>query len=207
MNPMNALGATIRHVATRDHEGKPAHVVVATRTYATDAADLWDALTNPERLPRWFLPVSGDLRPGGRYKLTGNAEGTITTCEPPRTLGLTWEFGGQVSWVTVRLRADSPGRTELQLEHIAHPDAHWEKFGPGATGVGWDLALMGLGEHLSGAPAVEPSNAMAWMTSEAGKAFMRQSSTAWAEAAIASGTPEADARAAEAQTTAAYTGA
>ena len=52
-------GAEFRKVENREHQGKPALVVVAARTYDTTVADLWDALTNPERLPRWFLPIEG----------------------------------------------------------------------------------------------------------------------------------------------------
>src|SRR5688572_25977321 len=117
-----ALGAVARGVASREHEGRPARVVVAARTYDTAIDDLWDALTNAERIPRWFLPVSGDLRPGGRYQLQGNAGGEITTCEPPSHLGVTWEYGSEVSWVTVRLAEEATGRTRLELEHVAHVD-------------------------------------------------------------------------------------
>ena len=31
--------------------------------------DLWEALTSAERIPRWFAPVSGDLRLGGRFQV------------------------------------------------------------------------------------------------------------------------------------------
>ena len=37
--------------------------------------------------------------------------------------------------------------------------------GPGAVGVGWDGALMGLALHLSGAGSLEPQQAAAWMAS------------------------------------------
>jgi uncharacterized protein YndB with AHSA1/START domain len=46
----------------RTVDGDEARAVVLARTYKTDLEDLWDARTNPERIPRWFLPVSGDLR-------------------------------------------------------------------------------------------------------------------------------------------------
>jgi uncharacterized protein YndB with AHSA1/START domain len=201
------IGAVTREVADREYEGKPAKVVVAKRTYNTTPDDLWDSLTNAERVPRWFLPISGDLRLGGRYQLKGNAGGTITRCEPPKALGVTWEFGGQTSWVTVILTERAPESTELQLEHIARPDAHWDQFGPGAVGVGWDMTLMGLGEYLNKAgAAVKPEDAIAWMASEEGREFMRKSSEDWGRAAIAAGTPEADAHAAMERTTAAYTG-
>ena len=37
---------------------------VSRRTYDAPIEDVWDAVTNPERISRWFLPVSGDLRAG-----------------------------------------------------------------------------------------------------------------------------------------------
>jgi uncharacterized protein YndB with AHSA1/START domain len=97
------IGAVTREVSSRQHNGRPARVVVASRTYNTKMEDVWDAITNAERIPRWFLPVSGELRVGGRYQLEGNAGGEITRCEPPRHLALTWEYGGDVSWVNVQL--------------------------------------------------------------------------------------------------------
>src|SRR4029434_452351 len=91
------IGAVTREVTGREHDGRPARVVSASRTYDTTMEDVWDAVTNAERIPRWCLPVSGDLRLGGRYQLQGNAGGEITRCEPPRAVGMTWEFGGEVS--------------------------------------------------------------------------------------------------------------
>ena len=207
-NVLRYIGAVTREVQSRDHDGRPARAVVAACTYDTAVEDVWDAITNPERIPRWFLPLSGDLRLGGRYQLQGNASGQITACEPPRTLALTWEFGGQVTWVHVQLSALSDGGTRLQLEHItAVPDAHWDQFGPGAVGVGWDLALMGLGRHLSAGASVDPQEAAAWLASEEGKDFVRQSSAAWCQASLSTGVDEAAARVAASRTVAAYTGA
>ena len=61
------------------------------------------------RIPRWFLPLSGELRLGGRYQLPGNVGGENLTCDVPRHLAVTWEFGGGVSWVDVRLSKDTAG--------------------------------------------------------------------------------------------------
>ena len=69
------------------------------RSYGTTVEDLWDAVTNRERIPRWFLPVSGELQPGGRYQLEGNAGGVIMACEQLSHFTLTWEFGEDVSWM------------------------------------------------------------------------------------------------------------
>ena len=115
-------------------------------------------------------------------------------------------MGGGVSWVKVTLTPESAGRTRLELEHMAHAEAHWEQFGPGAVGVGWDLTLMGLGRHLESGAAADRAAAMAWSMSEEGKSFMRLSSEDWGRAAAASGEDPAWARAAAARTTAFYTG-
>ncbi len=156
------IGAVTRAIRNRDHEGRPARVLVATCTYDTTIDDVWDAITNAQRIPRWFLPISSDLRLGGRYQLQGNASGQITGCNPPSSLAVTWEFGGQISWVHLRLTELSDGGTRLQLEHIAHvPDEFWNQYGPGAVGVGWDLAIMGLGLHLSTGVTADPKEAAA----------------------------------------------
>ena len=202
------IGAMTREVQGRDYEGKPARVVIAARNYDTTIDDLWDALTSAERIPRWFLPITGDLKLGGRYQLVGNAGGTITACEPPRRLSVTWEFGGQTTWVNVGLAADGAG-THLELEHIAHisdPDEFWDQFGPGAVGVGWDLALVGLGLHLASGAAVDKAEFEVWSTSAGGKEFAAQSSDGWRRASIAFGTDAAAAEAAAAQTTKFYQG-
>ena len=133
------IGAVTREVGTREHAGRPARVVVASRSYPASIGEVWDALTDRDRISRWFVPVSGDLRLGRRYQLEGNAGGQIVECEPPHHLGVTWEYGGDVSWVEVGLTEDPSGGTRLRLEHVAHVDeGRWEEFGPGPVGVGWD---------------------------------------------------------------------
>lgn len=207
INVPRLIGAVTREISTREKDGAPARVLVATRKYDTSVADLWDALTNPERIPRWFLPISGDLRLGGRYQLEGNANGEILQCDPPHRLGLTWGMHGQVSWVNVQLSSHLAGGTLLRLEHIAHvPDDMWDQFGPGAVGVGWDQALFGLDQHFSTGVAVSPKEAVAWLSSTEGRSFVRHSSGAWCTASVAAGTEPAAARAGAERTTAFYTG-
>jgi uncharacterized protein YndB with AHSA1/START domain len=120
------------------------------RTYDTTVADVWDAVTNGERIPRWFLPIEGDLRLGGHHQLQGNASGEVIACDPPTHLAVTWEFGGAVSWADVHLADDPDGGARLRLEHVALVEGIdiWDQFGPGAVGIGWGLALFGLAEHL-----------------------------------------------------------
>jgi uncharacterized protein YndB with AHSA1/START domain len=206
-DPIRHIGAVTRVVENREREGRPARAVVATRDYPTTAADLWDALTNPERIPRWFLPISGELRLGGRYQFQGNAGGTITGCEPPKQLAVTWEYSGEVSWLTVTLEPEPTESTRLTLEHVAHVDqARWDQFGPGAVGVGWDMGLFGLGIHVATREVVDPAEAAGWFASEAGKDFLRNASDDWARGSIAAGTPRDAALAAAERTRAAYSG-
>ena len=143
-----------RSVADGQVPAGPAKVVALSRRYGAPVEEVWDALTDPERLSRWFLPVTGDLRLGGRYAFEGNAGGVIRECEQPHRLVVTWEMGepgpADTSLVEVRL-VESDGGTRLDLEHRAQvPPQMWEEFGPGAVGVGWDGALLGLSLHLSG---------------------------------------------------------
>lgn len=173
--------------------------------FRAPVADLWDAVTNPERLPRWFLPVSGALAAGGRYQLEGNAGGVITACEPGSRFNLTWEFGEDVSWVEVRVLDDGAGRARLTLTHTALLSEHWNEYGPGATGVGWELGLLGLALHLADPDAPRPDEA-AFAASAAGQAFIAGSSEGWERAAVAAGEDPGAARAAARRTTAFYTG-
>jgi uncharacterized protein YndB with AHSA1/START domain len=142
------LGAVRREVQDRVVDGMSCKAVIVSRVYETTPADLWNALTTPARLKRFFAPVTGDLKLNGRYHVEGNASGTITRCDPERRVELTWEFMGFTSWVNFSLSQDDGG-TLLELEHIAqHPNPHWDQFGSGAAGVGWELGLLGLAEHL-----------------------------------------------------------
>jgi uncharacterized protein YndB with AHSA1/START domain len=196
-----------RRVGTRMLEAGEARTVTISQTYGAALEDVWDACTNAERIRRWFLPISGDLRLGGRYQLEGNAGGTVERCDPPKSFTATWEFGGEISWIEVRLDAEADDQTRLVIEHIAHVgDERWAEFGPGAVGVGWDAALMGLAVHLSTGQAVDPHESAAWSASDEGKQFMTLSSQRWCDANIAAGAGEAAAKAAADRTTAAYTG-
>jgi uncharacterized protein YndB with AHSA1/START domain len=203
------INAVSRAVGSRVLDAGEARTVTVSQTYDTDADDLWDACTNPERIPRWFLPVTGDLRVGGRYQLEGNAGGEVLTCDPPEGFTATWEYDDEISWIEVQVVAEGATRSRLVLEHIAHvDDARWAEFGPGAVGVGWDLAIgLGLGLHLATGAAVDPGEVAAWSASDEGRRFMTLSSDGWFAATVAAGEDAAVARAAADRTTAAYTGA
>jgi uncharacterized protein YndB with AHSA1/START domain len=207
INVTEEISAVRRQVSGRMLEAGEARVITVSRSYPAELADVWDACTNPERIPRWFLPVSGELKEGGRFQLKGNAGGTITRCDPPHGFDATWEMGGDVSWIELRLTDEGSGLTLFRLSHIAHvDDERWAQFGPGALGVGWDSGLIGLHQHLTTRQPVDPAKAAEWSASEEGRRFLAASSDAWYDASVASGTDLAEARAAADRTTAFYTG-
>jgi uncharacterized protein YndB with AHSA1/START domain len=203
------INAVRRTLGSRVLEAGEARVLTITQVYDTGIDDLWDVVTNPERIPRWFLPVSGDLKEGGHYQFEGQAGGTITRCDRPRSYAATWEYGGNVSWIEVRLTPEDAGRTRFELEHVSQvADEFTDQFGPGAVGIGWDMGLFGLANYVADpGSAMDPQAGAAWAVSEEGKQFMKLSSDAWAEADIADGTDPERARTLADNTYAAYTGA
>ena len=82
----------------------------------------------------------------------------------------------------------------------------WDQFGPGAVGIGWDLALLGLALHLETGESVPQANEVAWLKTGDGRSFGEAASEAWGDASIAFGTDSEAARAAAKRTTAFYTG-
>ncbi|MFD1146575.1 SRPBCC domain-containing protein [Saccharothrix hoggarensis] len=122
--------------------------VVLRRTYDAAAEDVWDAVTDPDRLKRWFMPISGDLREGGAFQLEGNAGGDILTCSPPKLLRVT--FGDPTSVVELRLTAEDDDRTTVELEHTVPKALAGSGAGALFVGPGWDGGFLGLGLYLAG---------------------------------------------------------
>ncbi|MFD9704792.1 SRPBCC family protein [Lentzea sp. NPDC059081] len=125
--------------------------LVVRRHYKAGREDVWDAITTPERLVRWFLPITGDLRVGGRYQLEGNAGGEIVRCDRPREIGLTWEMGGGVTEVLVALE-DQGDSTVLTLSHSPVPGELIPNASPTTWGLGagWEMGLNALEKFLDG---------------------------------------------------------
>lgn len=178
---------------TRD--GEDVAVVELRRSYPGTAEDVWGALTDPERLPRWFAPVSGELRLGGRYQVEGNAGGTVLACDPPRSFALTWEFAGATSWVDVEVTPDGDDRSSVRLRHTCGVDNdHWRQFGPAAVGIGWDLATRGLDLHLSTGASLDPGTEETWTLGPEGTAWVGECGEAWYRADVTAGASDGEAR-------------
>ena len=150
---LDELAANHRDVAPGEGDTV---AVTLTRTYDADAEDVWDALTNPERLPRWFSPVTGDFVVGGSFQIQGNAGGEILRCDKPTWLSLT--FGMPDSIVDLRLTEDGE-RTTLELRHSVPVAMAGGGAGALYVGPGWDGAMLGLAIHLRGELIGDPVEA------------------------------------------------
>lgn len=155
--------------------------------YGASHQEVWSALTEPDRLRRWFPPVSGELRQGGAFQSEGNAGGTIRRCEPPRLLVVTW--GDEASVVSLRLSPATGGATTVELEHTVPRDVTGNGAGVLFVGPGWDTALVGLDAYLKGQA---PANPVAAATSRESQALARAATLAWAAAVERSGTATAE---------------
>lgn len=177
------IAAIHREVATRPDPGGDTVAVTLRRTYPAAVEDVWDAITTPDRLRRWFLPVTGDLREGGDFQLEGNASGRIRCCAPPSHLEVT--FGDESSIVAVRLTAADEETTDLLLEHTVPIALAGSGAGALFVGPGWDGALLGLGLHLRGQAPEDPAAAANSLETQR---FSAHSVRAWTETIAASGT-------------------
>lgn len=186
---ISELEAIYREVGRRPAASGEKVSVLLKRDYDAAVEDVWDAVTDPDRVKRWFLPLKGDLRVGGTFQLEGNAGGEILNCEPPRLLKVT--FGGPTSIVELRLASQDQDaeRTRLELEHTVPIEIAQSGAGALYVGPGWDGALMGLGLFLRGEVSDDP---VAAASSPEAMEFFRQSVHAWARTVEASGTATAE---------------
>ena len=185
-NQLNAIHRQVERRPAADGDGERVSVLLR-RSYDTTVQDVWDAVTDPDRMKRWFLPVSGDLQVGGSFQLEGNAGGEILTCEPPRLLRVT--FGDPNSIVELRLTAQGDGDTLLELEHTIPIEMAQSGAGAMWVGPGWDGALLGLGLFLRGEAVGDP---VAAANSPEARAFSKESVHAWAAVVEGSGTATAE---------------
>ncbi|HUK96119.1 MAG TPA: SRPBCC domain-containing protein [Gaiellaceae bacterium] len=82
--------------------------------------ELWDALTEPERLEDWFAnEVEVDLRPGGaahfRWSNGEERHATVTTVAPEERLAFSWDDEGEVEFTL----ADDADGTRLTVVETA----------------------------------------------------------------------------------------
>jgi uncharacterized protein YndB with AHSA1/START domain len=117
--------------------------------YDTDVADLWSALTDPERLARWIATVDGDLRLGGtfaaRFTSTFEGPGRIDVCEAPHRLQVTMNPGTDEETVIEAIVTPDGDRARLVVEERGLPLGVLA-----AHGAGWQAHVEDLAAHLAG---------------------------------------------------------
>ena len=111
-------------------------------------------MTDPARIARWLMPISGDLRVGGNFQLEGNAGGNILECDRPNRLRVT--FSSETSFLEIRLSPAGDGETTLELEHTVPIEMAQSGAGALWVGPGWDGAMLGLELHLDGGFTGDP---------------------------------------------------
>lgn len=141
-------------------------VVRLEERYDAELHEVWRALTDPARLADWHAKVSGDLRPGGQFRLYLAADdwegtGRVEACEAPRRFLVTtresdesFEKGQGMApfdeTIEVSLTPDGDCTLlvaeirGLPLEAIA------------AYGAGWQLHAESLAAYLAGGQPTDP---------------------------------------------------
>ena len=122
--------------------------------FDTRIDDLWGALTDPDRLARWYGEVEGELSQGGEFRLritlSGERIGQVEACEPPERLLLTMRDPHR--------RPGQPERTVIEAHLIAEGDQTrliWETRGMPvdllpAYGAGIQIHVEHLADYVSG---------------------------------------------------------
>ncbi|MFI9379613.1 hypothetical protein [Kutzneria sp. NPDC052558] len=59
---LRELAAARRAMGKAGLPAGEAYTVEVRRRYEARVEEVWDAITNPERVRRWLRPVTGDLR-------------------------------------------------------------------------------------------------------------------------------------------------
>ena len=123
------------------------------RLYATDAADLWRAVTDPERLARWFAPVDGNLEPGGTFTIRFDDNAVpgcrVTSCDAPKAFAWEWPHATHTSLVTV---AVEPAGEQARLR-ITH--THLSASSVAGYAAGWDVYVRRLGDEVARRPTAD----------------------------------------------------
>jgi len=137
-----------------DAEGR--RTLVFHRLYPYPIRDLWSAVTESERLARWFGSYQGVGAVGGSVALTMTAEEDaggepstvhIVECEPPRRLVVDLPESETRSWRIALTLSPEAGATTLLFEQTVPPEMNMADVGPG-----WHWYLDRLAASLAGAP-------------------------------------------------------
>lgn len=117
--------------------------------YDTSVKDVWSAVTEPDRLSRWIVEVTGDLRPGRQFhaRFTSGSEGPgrVDECVPHSRVLVTMNPGGDDETVIEATLTEEGGRTRLVIEERGLPLEEVAGYG-----AGWQAHMEDLTSYLAG---------------------------------------------------------
>ncbi len=160
---MNSLKGEMANVILgrfqRETPAKKRVHLMLEQHYDTTALDLWNAVTDPDRLARWFASVDGDFHEGGHFVVDFEegdasqiASGEVTKCRAPEELQVTWNFPGEEqSGVEISIHQESGGAL-LKLKHLRLSERAAAEYG-----AGWQAYIEALGADLNGESARGPA--------------------------------------------------
>jgi hypothetical protein len=126
-------------------------VVRIEERFNAEIDEVWSALTEPERLARWYGEIEGELRVGGAYRARLHASGwegsgRVEDCEPPRRFVVVSRGLNEANEVSTEVRLTINGdQTALVLEKRGLPvDLLW------AHGAGNQIHVEDLAAHIAG---------------------------------------------------------
>jgi uncharacterized protein YndB with AHSA1/START domain len=126
-------------------------VVRIEDNFDADMDEAWAALTDPQRLARWYGDVDGELKVGGEFHcrvLASGWQGTkrVTVCEPPRRFALVSKGSTEPDESSVEVTlTGGEGKTTIVYEHRGIPVNLLF-----AYGAGEQIHVEDLGNHLAG---------------------------------------------------------
>lgn len=122
------------------------------RTYDFPVEEVWSALTDPERVARWFGTWTGDPGTGSiEFVMTEDERPTpqtvtILECRPPTTLVVDMPSPDGTWRLSASLRALAGVTTLVFIQRLAEP------YDASNIGPGWHYYLDRLGAVVAGTP-------------------------------------------------------
>lgn len=185
--------------AAKKHSAAPsaqdAYVIEFSAQTAKSVDEIWGALVKPDKIARWLAPVSGKLAKGGSFALGDLAAGSIMVCEPKRRLAIDLTRGTSRQLIDITFGEEGKGKSKQRTVAVKItadlrdlPAGNWQKFGPAAVAMGWELVAQALLGYLEGAQhSLHKGGIMGFATSPEGHAFCSASFSGWRAAANAGG--------------------
>ncbi|MFI6374144.1 SRPBCC family protein [Streptomyces sp. NPDC050546] len=157
-------------------DGRPA--VRFSRTYDHPLDRVWQFVTDPDELERWFPSRAEiELRPGGTVRFSGDphmadSTGRVIAVDPPRHLSFEWD-GDELHF---DLEETGDKRTRLTLTNVLQADNTAAR-----NGAGWEVCLTALDARARGEQTAGPH--------AGAEAPWRELYAAYVEAGVPSGAP------------------